>query len=380
MIKVVKFGGSSLADAVQIKKAGKIVLSEESRRYVVPSAPGKRFSDDTKVTDMLYRCYGAAVKEKKFTELLADIQKRYQEIIEGLGITLSLDEEFATIRDNFAKKIGRDYAASRGEYLNGRVIAAYLGYEFIDAAEVIKYYNTSLGVLKDMVKEKDVNAVLDYMEQKGKAPALSAIVPPAVASKDSAIVLNPGNCFNEETRQNLKQNYTGLFQARTEFYANFDTYLSYLKKKDVTNAKKLLDVNYQLSTQMSEYKQNIFDILSPFTEQAELVLLVDNPLKAQIMSVRKMSSTMQSILNLYARKHRMDGPRIDLKVAELTQQLDAAKKLPVVNGHEGEMKSYQAFLSQVETFIKQVKKVREKGEYSDADYDMLTSAFETSII
>mgnify|MGYP000367663555 CR=1 FL=1 len=139
MIKVVKFGGSSLADAVQIKKAGKIVLSEESRRYVVPSAPGKRFSDDTKVTDMLYRCYGAAVKEKKFTELLADIQKRYQEIIEGLGITLSLDEEFATIRDDFAKKIGRDYAASRGEYLNGRVIAAYLGYEFIDAAEVIKF-------------------------------------------------------------------------------------------------------------------------------------------------------------------------------------------------------------------------------------------------
>ena len=139
MIKVVKFGGSSLADAVQIKKAGKIVLSEESRRYVVPSAPGKRFSDDTKVTDMLYRCYGAAVKEKKFTELLADIQKRYQEIIEGLGITLSLDEEFATIRDNFAKKIGRDYAASRGEYLNGIIMAAYLGYEFIDAAEVIVF-------------------------------------------------------------------------------------------------------------------------------------------------------------------------------------------------------------------------------------------------
>ena len=107
MIKVVKFGGSSLADAVQIKKAGKIVLSEESRRYVVPSAPGKRFSDDTKVTDMLYRCYGAAVKEKKFTELLADIQKRYQEIIEGLGITLSLDEEFATIRDNFADRLSK---------------------------------------------------------------------------------------------------------------------------------------------------------------------------------------------------------------------------------------------------------------------------------
>lgn len=249
-----------------------------------------------------------------------------------------------------------------------------------NATEVIKYYNTSLGVLKDMVKEKDVNAVLDYMEQKGKVPALTAIAPPAVVAKDSATVMNPGDYFNGETRQNLVQNYAGLFKARAEFYANFDTYLSYLKKKDVTKAKQLLDANYQLSTQMSEYKLNVFDILSPFTEQAEQVLLADSPLKEQIMSVRKMSATMQSILNLYARKHMMDGPRIDLKVAELTKQLDAAKKLPAVNGHESEMKSYQTFLSQVETFIKQVQKTREKGEYSDADYDMLTSAYETSII
>ena len=72
--------------------------------------PGKRFSDDTKVTDMLYRCYGAAVKEKKFTELLADIQKRYQEIIEGLGITLSLDEEFATIRIILQRRSEEIYA------------------------------------------------------------------------------------------------------------------------------------------------------------------------------------------------------------------------------------------------------------------------------
>ena len=249
-----------------------------------------------------------------------------------------------------------------------------------NATEVIKYYNTSLGVLKDMVKEKDVNAVLDYMEQKGKVPALTAIAPPAVVAKDSATVMNPGDYFNRETRQNLVQNYAGLFKARAEFYANFDTYLSYLKKKDVTKAKQLLDANYQLSTQMSEYKQNVFDILSPFTEQAEQVLLAESPLKEQIMTVRKMSATMQSILNLYARKHMMDGPRIDLKVAELTKQLDAAKKLPAVNGHESEMKSYQTFLSQVEIFIKQVQKAREKGEYSDADYDMLTSAYETSII
>lgn len=137
MKKVVKFGGSSLASAEQFKKVGNIIRAEESRRYVIPSAPGKRFSDDVKVTDMLYKCYGAAVKGKKFTDLLKDIQERYNEIIEGLGLMLSLEKEFEIIRDNFAKKAGRDYAASRGEYLNGIIMANYLGYEFIDAAEVI---------------------------------------------------------------------------------------------------------------------------------------------------------------------------------------------------------------------------------------------------
>ena len=108
-------------------------------RYVVPSAPGKRFSGDTKVTDMLYSCYGAAIKEKNFTDLLSAIQDRYNEIIEGLNLTLSLDQDFDVIRENFGKKAGRDYAASRGEYLNGKVMAAYLGFEFVDAAEVVRF-------------------------------------------------------------------------------------------------------------------------------------------------------------------------------------------------------------------------------------------------
>lgn len=139
MKKVVKFGGSSLADAAQFKKVGKIIRDDEFRRYVIPSAPGKRFSDDVKVTDMLYKCYGAAVREKKFTDLLLKIQERYQEIINDLGLSLSLDKEFETIRQDFGRKVGRDYAASRGEYLNGIIMAEYLGFEFIDAAEVISF-------------------------------------------------------------------------------------------------------------------------------------------------------------------------------------------------------------------------------------------------
>lgn len=139
MKKVVKFGGSSLASAEQFKKVGEIIRKDPARRYVVPSAPGKRFYGDTKVTDMLYSCYGAAIKEKKFTEQLAQIQERYQEIIDGLGLSLSLDDEFQIIKENFSKKVGRDYAASRGEYLNGRIMSAYLGFTFIDAAEVVRF-------------------------------------------------------------------------------------------------------------------------------------------------------------------------------------------------------------------------------------------------
>lgn len=141
---VVKFGGSSLASAEQFKKVGKIIKKDEARKYVIPSAPGKRTPDDTKVTDLLYSCYGQAILEEdeceeNFESLLAAIKKRYEEIISGLGLTFSLDDEFRTIRENFSKKIGRDYAASRGEYLNGIIMAAYLGYEFIDAAEVILF-------------------------------------------------------------------------------------------------------------------------------------------------------------------------------------------------------------------------------------------------
>lgn len=137
MVKVVKFGGSSLASSQQFKKVGEIIHAEESRKYIVPSAPGKRFSDDIKVTDMLYECYTAAVKGKDYKPLLENIKKRYYDIINELGLDLSLEKEFSIMESGFVGKAGRDYAASRGEYLNGIVLANYLGFEFIDAAEVI---------------------------------------------------------------------------------------------------------------------------------------------------------------------------------------------------------------------------------------------------
>ena len=139
MKKIVKFGGSSLANAQQFEKVGEIIRSDESRRYVVPSAPGKRFDGDTKVTDLLYKCYNIAVKSEDFGAVLQEIKERYYEIIRGLKLDLSLEDEFAQIEKDFKAQAGSDYAASRGEFLNGKVMAAYLGYEFVDAATVIRF-------------------------------------------------------------------------------------------------------------------------------------------------------------------------------------------------------------------------------------------------
>ncbi len=139
MKKVVKFGGSSLASAEQFKKVGEIIHADPERRFVVPSAPGKRDADDTKVTDMLYACYDLAEEGKDFKQQLKAIRDRYQEIIDGLELKISLDEEFKVIEKNFKNKAGSNYAASRGEYLNGIIMANYLGFEFVDAADVILF-------------------------------------------------------------------------------------------------------------------------------------------------------------------------------------------------------------------------------------------------
>lgn len=136
---VVKFGGSSLAGAAQFEKAGNIIRQDSARRYVVPSAPGKRFEDDRKVTDMLYGCYALAEEGKVFDKELKAIEERYQEIVDGLGLAFSLKEEFDIIKSRFTQKAGVSYAASRGEYLNGRIMAEYLGYAFVDAADVIRF-------------------------------------------------------------------------------------------------------------------------------------------------------------------------------------------------------------------------------------------------
>lgn len=249
----------------------------------------------------------------------------------------------------------------------------YTPEEIADAGQVMKYYDTSLALLKNMVKERDINAVLGYMEQQSKVQMFSHIMSPVISKKDSAVVMQPGDYFGDDVRQNLIQNYTELFQSRGQFYANFNKYLSLLKEKKTEGIADLLNDNYELSVEMSECKQNIFDILSPIVGQAQQVLLAENPVKEQIIAMKKMSLTMQSIINLYARKHVEDKARLDLKIMELRLQLDAAEKLPAVKGHEGQTEKFKDFLSKAEEFMKIVQDIRQKNSYTEEDFDEISS-------
>ena len=136
-LKVLKFGGSSLADAEHFRQVAAIIKSDPDRRYVVASAPGKRSSADKKVTDMLYHCYELAADEKDITEVFETIKERYNQIIRDLELDLDLTEVFEKIRHSFLHNSGRDYIASRGEYLNAMILAKYLDFHFIDAKKCI---------------------------------------------------------------------------------------------------------------------------------------------------------------------------------------------------------------------------------------------------
>ncbi len=163
MSKVVKFGGSSLADAKQFKKVADIIHADPERCYVVPSAPGKRYSDDIKVTDMLYTCYDAVQNGEDFDKAFAPIKERFNGIISDLGLTFDLSEEFQKIGVNFKAAAGREYAASRGEYLNGMILANYLGFDFIDAAKAIFF--TNKGHFDDDITNACLGAMLDKAEK-----------------------------------------------------------------------------------------------------------------------------------------------------------------------------------------------------------------------
>ncbi len=172
--KVVKFGGSSLADAKHFIQVANIIKADLARKYVVPSAPGKRFSADTKVTDMLYTCYEMVRNQENIDEYYEKICERYNGIIAELGINFDISGELEYVKNAMMHRSGRDFAASRGEYLNGLILAKYLGYDFIDAENVIFFKDDGSF---DAEKTNDVMSAELKLHEHAVIPGFYGVMP-----------------------------------------------------------------------------------------------------------------------------------------------------------------------------------------------------------
>ena len=136
-VKVIKFGGSSVADADQLRKIRTIVDADPDRRYIVVSAPGKRHKADNKVTDMLIMLNAQAEGNIPYDQLFGAVKERYTSIAEGLGLDTGLEDWFEEIAENIRKGCSEAYIVSRGEYLSARLISEYLGYDFVDTKNLV---------------------------------------------------------------------------------------------------------------------------------------------------------------------------------------------------------------------------------------------------
>lgn len=157
MIKVAKFGGSSLADANQFKKVKEIILEDECRKIIVVSAAGKKNHSDNKITDLLYLCHAHIKYSVSFDNIFSSIENRYIEIRDELGLKCNLEKEFEFIKKQMTKEINRDYLVSRGEYLSALLLAEFIDYKFIDAKDVIYFdYNGKVNYEKTKASLEDI--------------------------------------------------------------------------------------------------------------------------------------------------------------------------------------------------------------------------------
>jgi aspartate kinase len=235
--KVVKFGGSSLADANQFKKVADIIRADKTRRFVIASAPGKRNDKDIKITDMLYSCYDKASKGEDFDKEFSAIEERYNSIIKDLALDISLEEEFNFIKAAFAHSAGRDYAASRGEYLNSMLLAKYLDFPFLDTVGLL-YFNES--------GEFDLDRTISKLEPK-LAQMENAVIPGFYGSMPNDTI---------KTFSRGGSDVTGSIVARAvnaEIYENWTDVSGFLicDPRIVKNPKPITTITYRELRELS---------------------------------------------------------------------------------------------------------------------------------
>lgn len=234
---VAKFGGSSLADSKQIAKVKDIIKSDSRRKYIIPSAPGKRDSKDHKVTDLLYMCYQLASHNLNFDEVYGIIEKRFQDICIELSLDIDINENLLEIKRKIQSGASKDYVASRGEYLNAIILSHYLGFEFVDAKDLIVFNNS--GQFDSEATQTKVQSKLEKIGQ--------AIIPGFYGAKENGEII---------TFSRGGSDITGAIIARgidSELYENWTDVSGFLMAdpKIVKDPKPIKAITYKELRELS---------------------------------------------------------------------------------------------------------------------------------
>ena len=260
---VAKFGGTSLADADSFRHAADIVRGDANRRYVVVSAPGKRYDRDHKITDMLLMCYQLASHQLQFEDVFDIIRGRFEEIKSGLKLTLPLDETLDDICGEIRRGASRDYCASRGEYVSALLLAEHLGWPFADSAELIRF---------------DADGVLD-------APETDRLIKKRLAAVPSAVIPGFYGC-NEQgeilTFSRGGSDITGALIARgtdAQLYENWTDVSGFLMAdpRVVRDARPIRSVTYKELRELSYMGAQVLheDAVFP-VRQADIPIHIKN--------------------------------------------------------------------------------------------------------
>ena len=236
-MKVAKFGGSSAASAEQIKKIEEIVNASKRRKVIIVSAPGKRFDKDVKVTDLLYACHNSREQNFAYEEHFNTLSERFLELEKELNVDVNMKGELATIKDNLDKGTTADYMASRGEYLNARLIAAYLGREFVDTQGLVLFNE------KGKLMEKETNKALAEALSKTEG----AVVPGFYGSNEKGEIV---------TFSRGGSDITGAIVARAlkaSVYENWTDVSGFLMAdpRIVDNPKSIEEISYKELRELS---------------------------------------------------------------------------------------------------------------------------------
>lgn len=258
--------------------------------------------------------------------------------------------------------------------------AASADYGVEEANSVIKYYNTVISATKKLVEERSFDDILEYMQVNGRK--LSPVVTRFVMERDTAGFTKPSGQFPDEVRDSLKVYTKQYVDAAEKFYANYETYKNYIKAEDFKDdnyakGKEILAEEEKLAVLFPELRTKIFDLITPYADKAEEVILVGNPLKDHIMAGKALLSSAEEVLNIYDPAAKTEAMQ---KLYDTIQKnYDAAKALQDVANQSSAMRSFKELLDYTEKFQGDLRKQLRSGKFNEDGYDDLSTQYSMMI-